>query len=174
VEKNSTNGIRSELGKLNFHDSCFRSIQLHFSSGQERSCLLLIDYYDWEGNGARQQQSPTAAWTWKSLTISFGYLAVFEYSAPDLLNRAQEISEVEYDYRLEELKVKEQNLAKKFSGYHSPLFEGNGEPVSIKFITQNCDENSEGYILVVGCDVKISWGSFHPLVGQIHIPTKGN
>ncbi len=106
------------------------------------------------------------------MTISFGYLAVFEYSAPDLLNRAQEISEVEYGHRLDELKVKEQNLKKEFPGRRSPLFEGKGDAVSIKFLTQNFDDNSQGYILVVGCDVKISWGSFPPLVGQIHIPTK--
>jgi hypothetical protein len=164
--------VKSELEKLRFHDSCFRSIQLQFSNNRDRSCILQIDYYDWEGNEARRQQSPTAEWVWKSLTIHFGYVAVFEYSTLDLLNRAQDIDRIEFDHQLKEWKIKEQNLLKQFSGYRSPLFGDKREPVSIKFMTQNCDDNSEGYVLVVGSDVKISWENFSSFVGQTHIPIK--
>ena len=104
--------------------------------------------------------------------IDFGYVAVFEYSAPDLLNSAQEIDEVEFGDRLEELKIKELGLLKQFPGYRSPLFQGEGEPVSIKFVTQNADEKSQGYVLVIGSDVKLGWGGFAPLAGQTHIPIR--
>ena len=164
--------VLEKLQKLYFHDSSFRAVELNFSEVRARSCRLQIDYYDWEGNEIRRRQISTAQREWKSLIIDFGYVAVFEYSAPDLLNSAREIDAVEFGHRLEELRTKEQALLKQFSGYHSPLFDGKSEPISIKFITQNWDENSPGYLLIVGSDVKISWGNFVPLVGQVYIPIK--
>ena len=172
MEQNSKTTVLEELQKLRFHDSSFRTVELNFSDVRTRSCRLQIDYYDWEGNEIRRKQTPNAQWEWKSLVIDFGYVAVFEYSAPDLLNSAKEIDTVEFGHRLEELRSQEQDLLKQFSGYRSPLFNDKSEPISIKFITQNWDESSPGYFLVVGSEVKISWGSFAPLVGQIHIPIK--
>jgi hypothetical protein len=172
METNSETNVKRELEKLYFHDSSFRSIQLQFSDDGDRTCALEIDYYDWEGNGLRRKKTPDAKWEWKSVTIHFGFVAVFEYSAPDLNNRARDIDEVEFDYRLEELRVKEQSYLKQFPGYCSPLFGDKLEPISIKFKTQNNDENSDGYILVIGNDVKMTWGNFMPNSGQIHFPIK--
>ncbi len=173
MEQISKETVLEELQGLCFHDSCFRSIELHFSDTSDaRSCRLNINYYDWEGNAARKNQTPNAQWEWKSLVIDFGYVAVFEYSAPDLSNSADAIDDVEFGNRVEELKCKEEALLKEFSGYCSPLFNDKVEPVSIKFLMQNGDENSEGYILVIGSEVKISWGSFPARVGQVHFPLK--
>ena len=87
--------IRKELEKLEFHDSVFRGIGIFFSDGISRGCKIQIDYYDWERNEARRKADPSSEWVWKALTIKLGYLAHFEYSAPDLLNRAQDIDELE-------------------------------------------------------------------------------
>ena len=91
AEPPTTVDARAELERLGFHDAVFRSIELLFSNGNARSCRLLIDYYDWEGNEARRKQDANAAWRWRSLEIAFAYLGHFEYSAPDLLNRPQDI-----------------------------------------------------------------------------------
>jgi hypothetical protein len=162
--------IRAEIERLSFHDSIFRSIALLFSNGHARSCRLSIDYYDWEGNERRRQQHPNAVWQWRSLEVSFTYLAHFEYSAPDLLNRPQDIDRIEFDHLLEVLRVNEDKLRGQFSGYRSPLFDGESEPLSLKFMTQNSSADREGFVLVVGSGCQLHWDTYLPLVGQIHIP----
>ena len=99
---------RAELERLCFHDAVFRTIELLFSDGNSRSCRLLIDYYDWEGNEARRKQNPSAPWRWRSLEIAFAYLGHFEYSAPDLRNRPQDIDRIEFDHQLAELRASEE------------------------------------------------------------------
>jgi hypothetical protein len=161
---------RTELEDLEFHDSVFRSIEIFFSDGNSRGCKLQIDYYDWEGNEARRKDDPSSEWEWKSLTITFGYLAHFEYSAPDLLNRAQDIYELQFDHELERLRHREEKQKRQFSKYRSPLFDSKGKALSLKFVTENGDEESQGYILVVGSDVRLEWGGFDSYIGQTHIP----
>ena len=53
-EPPSTTDARAELERLWFHDSAFRSIEMMFGTGSARSCRLMIDYYDREGNEARR------------------------------------------------------------------------------------------------------------------------
>jgi hypothetical protein len=161
---------RAELERLCFHDSVFRSIELLFSNGNARSCRLTIDYYDWEGNEARRQQNPNSPWHWRSLQISFGYLGHFEYSAPDLLNRPQDIDRIEFDHQLAELRAGEEWARGFFTSYQSPLFDAKGGPLSVKFITQNCSSDREGFVLVVGSGCTLKWDVEPALVGQIHIP----
>jgi hypothetical protein len=166
----TTPEARAELERLDFHDSVFRSIELLFSSGHGRSCRLLIDYYDWEGNYARREADPQVAWGWRSLEVFFGRLGHFEYSAPDLLNRPQDIDRVEFDHQLAELRAGEQWARDLSPGYRSPLFDAEGGPLSVKFITQNSSRDREGYVLVVGSGCQLRWDMLRPLVGQVHIP----
>ena len=83
--------IQEKLQSLDFHDSALSTVSIQFSDGNTRSCTLLIDYYDWEGNSQRRELNPAAEWAWRRLQITFGYLAHIEFSAPDFVNRAQDI-----------------------------------------------------------------------------------
>jgi hypothetical protein len=165
--------VRAELERLFFQESAFRSIELLFSSGHARSCRLLIDYYNWEGNERRRQSDPQAPWQWRSLEISFGYLAHFEYSAPDLLNRPQDIYCVEFDSLLNELRISEDRQRNQFPGYRSPLFDSPSGPLSLRFLTHNGRERREGFVLVVGSGCQLRWDARPAPVGQIHIPVEG-
>ncbi len=167
----TTADARAELERLDFHDSVLRSIDLLFSSGHARSCRLLIDYYDWEGNSARRAADPQAPWRWRSLEVSFGYLGHFEYSAPDLLNRSQDIDRAEFDHTLAGLRAGEDRLRAQFSGHRSPLFDADGGPLSLKLLTQNWGEEREGFVLVVGSGCRLRWDVRPAPVGQTHIPT---
>lgn len=162
--------VRADLQRLYFHDSSFRSIALMFSNGNVRSCRLWIDYYDWEGNEQRRKQDPNAPWQWRSLEVSFGYLAHFEYSAPDLLNRPQDIDGVEFDHLLAELRASEDKLRAEYFDYRSPLFDAASGPMSLKFMTQNSSGDQDGFVLVIGSECELHWDKHAPLVGQIHIP----
>lgn len=166
----TTPEVRATLERLDFHDSVFRSIELLFSSGHGRSCRLLIDYYDWEGNDARRVEDPQAPWRWRCLEVFFGYLGHFEYSAPDLLNRPQDVDCVKFDHMLAELRAGEQWARDRSPGYRSPLFDAEGGPLSVKFITQNSDMEREGFVLVVGSGCQLRWDVRPALVGQVHIP----
>jgi hypothetical protein len=161
---------RKELENLEFHDSIFRGIGIFFSDGNSRGCKIQIDYYDWEGNEARRKADPSSEWVWKALTIKLGYLAHFEYSAPDLLNRAQDIDELQFDHELESLRRQEEKQKQQFPKYRSPLFDSKGAALSLKFLTENGNEESQGHVLVVGADVTLEWGSFDSYIGQTHIP----
>lgn len=166
----TTAQARAELERLDFHDSVFCSIELLFTSGHARSCRLLIDYYDWEGNDARRESDPQAPWRWRSLEVFFGYLGHFGYSAPDLLNRPQDIDHIEFDHLLAELQAGEQWARDLSPRYRSPLFDAEGGPLSVKFITQNCSVDQEGFVLVVGSGCQLRWDVRPALVGQVHIP----
>jgi hypothetical protein len=41
--------VVSSLKDLNFHDSRLVSVDLSFPGGNDRTGLLDIDYYDWDG-----------------------------------------------------------------------------------------------------------------------------
>jgi hypothetical protein len=166
----TTPEARAALERLDFHDSVFRSIELLFSDGHDRSCRLLIDYYDWEGNHARREADPQAPWRWRSLEVCFSYLGQFEYTAPDLLNRPQDIDCVEFDHMLAELRAGEQWARDRSPGYRSPLFDADGGPLSLKFLTHNFDSEQQGFVLVVGCGCRLHWDVRPSLVGQVHIP----
>lgn len=170
AESTTTVDARAELQRLCFHDAAFRSIELVFSDGNARSCRLLIDYYDWEGNEARRKQDPNAPWQWRSLEIAFAYLGHFEYSAPDLLNRPQDIDRIEFDHHLPQLRASEEWARGFCTSYRSPLFDVEGGPLSVKFVTQNNNADREGFVLVVGSGCKLRWDVKPPLIGQIHIP----
>ncbi len=170
ADARTTPEARTELERLDFHDSVFRSIELLFGSGYARSCRLLIDYYDWEGNDARRESDPQAAWRWRSLEVCFGRLGHLEYSAPDLLNRPQDLDRIEFDHQLSELRAGEQWARDLSPGYRSPLFDAEGGPLSVKFITQNSGPDREGFVLVVGSGCQLRWDVRPALVEQAHIP----
>lgn len=170
--------VRQELERLYFHDSVFRCIEILFSERHGRGCRIHIDYYDWEGNEARQENDPSAEWLWKALTIEFGHLAQFEFSAPDHLNRAQDIDALEFDHELERLRRRRPWLGQICPAYDSTLFDAQIEPLSLKFLSSNGikDEQGyieQGYILVIGGMAQLIWDGFEPAVGQIHFPLKG-
>jgi len=161
---------RKELAALDFYDSVFKNIEIFFSDGNSRGCKIQIDFYDWEGNQAKRETDSSSEWTWKALTITFGYLAHFEYSMPDLMNRAQDIYELQFDYELERLRAIEEKQRQEFPQRQSPLFNTESEALSLKFVSENEDEENQGYILVIGSDVTLEWGGFDSYVGQTHFP----
>ncbi len=164
--------VRKELERLHFHDSVFRCIEILFSERSDRRCRIHIDYYDWEGNEARQENDPSAEWLWKALTIEFGYLAHFEFSAPDHLNRAQDIDALEFDHEFERLRRRETWFRKTCPAYESPLFGAHVEPLSLKFLSSNGIKDEQGHILVIGSMAQLIWNGFEPAVGQTHFPLK--
>jgi hypothetical protein len=162
------------LRTLNFHDSEILRVDLSFTPRRGRSGVLDLNYYDWEGNAARRQNEPHAPWQWRTLRIDFAYLAVFEYSAEDLVNAPNEIATVEWDHGVAPLVAREEALAKQFTGYKSPLLVDPARLVSMKFLTQNYSETKEGYFLFIGVDVKTVWDAFPAPHGQIHVPIKSD
>jgi hypothetical protein len=109
--------VVSKLQALNFHDSRLAEVSLSFSERNARSCLIEIDYYDWEGNAKRRAGDANEVWLTRRLQLSFGFLAHIEFSAPDLVNRAQDIAEAEADEISQRLdkdwSTSEEELSKK-------------------------------------------------------------
>lgn len=161
--------INNELENLYFHDSTLRGINVSFSDGNARSCVLDIDYYNWEGNQKVRESLPNEPWKWRRLILKFGYLAHIEFSAPDLMNRAQDLDDAELGYAISTFEDEYKKFKLEFPRGKSPLFE-NGEVISIRFTTQNYSSSDSGYLWVVGNDVSITWEDADTLVGQIHIP----
>lgn len=163
--------INKQLESLHFHDSNLRGINVSFSDGNARSCTLDIDYYNWEGNQEARKASPNAPWQWRRLILKFGYLAHIEFSAPDLVNRAQDLDEAEMSYGLSSFEDEYKRFKAEFPSGRYPLFES-GEMVSIRFTTQNYSDIGSGYLWVVGNDVSVEWNDSDVLVRQIHFPIK--
>lgn len=161
--------INKELESLHFHDSNLRGIDVSFSDGNARSCTVDIDYYNWEGNQETKKASSNAPWKWRRLILKFGYLAHIEFSAPDLVNRAQDLDEAEMGYGLSSFEDEYKRFKKEFPRGRYPLFE-RGEVVSIRFTTQNYSNTGSGYLWVLGNDVSVEWKDSDVLVGQIHFP----
>ena len=162
--------VADELTSLDFHDSMIREIVLAFPQGHDRKCTFDIDYYNWEGNQEGR------AWQWRRLKIYFGYLAAFEYSAPDMINCVQEIDSLVLGEGLEELRGQKERVNESFPQAKINLFDSGTEPTSVKFLTQNGDETAdgyvEGYIKAIGSQVELEWIDSETLVGQTHSPIK--
>ena len=109
-----------------------------------------------------------ADWQTKRLTIAFGFLAAIEFSAPDLVNRAQEIDAAEVGYRLDWFKEQHTAFKGEFPSGKYPLFDDGSEVVSIRFNTQNNDDDSSGYFWIVGSQVELSTVPETTVVGQTH------
>lgn len=164
--------INEQLASLNFHDSVLVSVSLAFGEAKQRSCVVELDYYDWEGNGARRAADAASAWCTKRITVRFGFLAHVAFSAPDLVNRAQDIDKVEIGFGLEAFKERYTRYKQEFPRGHYPLFEGQSEVVSARFATQNNDQDSEGYLWLVGTEVQLGWGQCSSASGQRHVPLR--
>ena len=157
-----------QLASLNFHDSMIREISLTFPHGHDRKCTFDIDYYNWEGN------TEGTEWRWKRLKIYFGYLASFEFSAPDMINCVHEIDIAVFGEDLDMLRKRKEKVNQAFPKAQIQLFDSGSEPVSIKFLTQNGDETEngyeEGFIKAIGSRVYLEWIKEDILIGQSHIP----
>jgi len=151
--------IGEQLRALNFHDSSLVSFHASLGPGSQRTLTVELEYYDWEGNSLRRATDPHAPWQTKRLTIAFGFMAAVEFSAPDLVNRAQEIDTAEVGYRLDSLKEQHTAFKAAFPRGKYPLFDDGSEVVSIRFNTQNNDDNSFGYFWIAGSQVELSVGS---------------
>ena len=159
--------IREQLRALNFHDTNLLSFRVSFGSGKERNATVDLEYYDWEGNSLRRATDPHAAWRTKRLTIAFGFLATLEFSGPDLVNRAQSIDTAEVDYRLDWFKERRDAFKLEFPRGTYPIFDDGSEVVSLRFSTQNNDDDSCGYFWIAGSQVQLSEGT-ETSVGQTH------
>jgi hypothetical protein len=162
--------VVSTLQALNFHDSRLVEVSLSFSEGSTRACLIDIDYYDWEGNAKRRVDATNAAWLTKRLRLSFGFLAHIEFSAPDLVNRAQDLDEAEVGYCLLNFQTKYTAFKREFPHGFYPLFEDGSEVISLRLSTQNNDEHTSGFLWLVGSKVKLEWPTAPRHAGQIHFP----
>lgn len=120
----------------------------------------------------RREVDPVAEWVGKRLKVTFGYLAHIEFSAPDFLNRAHDLSSLALEYNVEWLREKQQKFKKEFPQGRFPLFDRDSEVVSAKFATQNFTDEEEGYLWVVGTRVRLDWLE-GGAVGQTHIPIAG-
>ena len=164
--------IIQDLQSLNFHDATLMSVHLQLGQGSNRSAEIELVYYDWEGNSARREIAPDAPWQTKQLHVKFAFLAHIEFSAPDLVNRAQDIDCAEVGYKLELFEARHTDFKRQFPKGRYPLFDGETEVVSLRLETQNNDENSTGYLWVVGNDVKLEWGPPDFSHGQTHVPLR--
>ncbi len=162
--------ISKQLEELYWHDSQIRTIQILFPRGHDRVCILDVDYYDWEGNEKRRESNPKSDWAWKHLRLTFGYLAHMEYSAPDLINRVQDIDSISIGKKLDPLRQRVARVKEEFPQAKVKLFDSGTEPISLKFHIQNGTEDQEGYILVIGSQVRMRWIEDDHLTGQVHIP----
>ena len=160
------NTIKDQLEQLNFHDSEIERITLE----SPRKCSITINYYNWEGNDGGQKP-----WKWKKLKITFDFLAIIEWNAPDLINSPATILDTRFDDKIDELIDIEQEKKKKYKSYRSPLF-GQGEDcVSITFILSSFDDwlnEDGGYLRLIGSRANIQWLSEGCYEGQIHIPIR--
>jgi hypothetical protein len=138
--------------------------------GNDRTCQLDIDYYDWEGNARRRTDEANATWLMKRLRLSFGFLAHIELSAPDLVNRAQDIDQAEIGYRLSSFHGRYAAFKRNCPHGSYPLFEDGSDVLSVRFSTRNYEENSCGFLWLVGCKVQLEWLPAPPHAGQIHVP----
>jgi hypothetical protein len=166
VIKNKNYRIKTE--ELYFHDSEIDSINVFTNSKSGRSCEIIIDYYNWEGNSETNQ-----AWQWKKLKLSFGFVAILDWNCPDFKNDWTSILSVEYDQKIEELYNLEQNLKNKYKRYESPLFDSVDNYLSITFMLSNFGDGLNedyGILRLVGSNVKLEWIDENCLEGQIHIP----
>ena len=157
---------KTEIEKLHFHDSEIESLTMDAN----RRCELVINYYNWEGNKENSDK-----WEWKKLRINFAFIAVFEWNAPDLLNRYSAILETKYDEGIEKLYQIEMNRKQKYCKYESPLFDKASNYLSITFYISNFDEGLRedyGYLRLIGADVSIEWLEDSHFRGQIHIPIR--
>jgi hypothetical protein len=162
--------VVSELQALNFHDSRLVEVGLSFPGGNARACVIDIDYYDWEGNAKRRADDANAAWLTKRLRLSFGFLAHIEFSAPDLVNRAQDFDEAEVGYCLSTFQARYAAFKREFPHGFYPLFEDGSEVISLRFSTQNNDEHKSGSLWLVGSKVELEWLAAPRHAGQIHFP----
>lgn len=162
--------VTNELASLDFHDSMIREIVLAFPGGHGRKCTFDINYYNWEGNQEGRE------WQWKRLKIHFGFLAVFEFTAPDMINCVHEINSLLLGEGLEDLRRQKERVNESFPKAKIKLFDSGTEPISVKFLTQNGGQTGdgyvEGYIKAIGSQVALEWIDTETLVGQSHIPIK--
>lgn len=153
------------LQALNFHDSCLRDVTLSFSSGNARKCSLSIDYYNWEAN------TDGKPWRWRQLVITFGSVAYLEFTSPDVLNRAQDIHDIDFTDDFERFRPAHDKTLIECPKYRSPLFDTDQGPIAMKLQTQNSDWlGTGGHLLVIGSNVQLEWDDDDVLEGQTHIP----
>ena len=114
--------INKSLSELNFHDSTLVGLRMAFGEAKSRSCALEVDYYDWEGNNHRRTTDPAAPWQVRPLTITFGFVAHIEFSAPSLIDRAQDLDIAQLDYELERFSAAHREYRQQFPTGSYPLF----------------------------------------------------
>lgn len=161
--------MTDELARLDLHDSVLLRLELS-CAGRVRRCVLDVDYYDWEGNGARRRLEPDAPWQWRALRIRFGRLAALEYSMPGVPSRAIEIDRAELGHGLAALEAHERAMAARYPAYVSPLLDAAGPPVSLSLFTHDWDDTTQGAVRIIGADVTLEWDVFPASRGEQHVP----
>lgn len=163
------NNSKELLMNLYFHDSEIINLEVSNCNGNERRCVLLIDYYNWEHNDESRD-----GWKWRKLQITFDFLGHIEWYVPDLGNRHSDILDVEYDCGIQEIFQREQKKKDKYPGYLSPIFDSPKGFLSIKFNLSNFDiiTDEQGYLLLIGSGINLEWLDKDCRQGKIHIPAK--
>lgn len=149
--------VKNQLEKLEFHDSFLKAINVVFSP--KPSCILNIDYYNWEMVNKTLASQSTAKGKivaidseYKQLVIKFDFLAHIEYSEPDLINSIGSITCITLDYGLDRFEKEYAAVKQRFPLCKYPILEEGAETISIKF-----DTHSNGYVWIVGSGVSMEW-----------------
>lgn len=164
--------VKETLRALGFHDSTIRAIELRFGEKGRAHAHVAIDYYDWEGNADRRRVDSRAPWRSRALSIRFGFVAHFEYSAPFVLHPGNEIDRAVIGDGLTTFEEAARRLRSEFPRAVDPLFGEGREPVSLRFETHNWGDDRAGHIWIVGSDVTLEWGAARESA-EHHIPIRG-
>lgn len=159
--------LKHIFNQFYFHDSHIENIEIISKNVNERKCIIILNYYNWEEN-----TSKSSKWKWKKMKIIFNFLSNIEWNIPDFLHNKIEIVDVEFDINIKKLLKIENNKKQEFKNYKSPLFDNDNGYLSIKFNICNYGESlttDSGYILLIGSDVKYEWINDENLEGKIHI-----
>lgn len=162
--------FKENMKDLNFHDSIIEEVKLFTDENSNRKCEVIISYYNWEGN--REKNS---FWKCKKLRLTLEYIAVIEWNAPDLINSWCDILSVEYDDKIDELYNIELKIKEKYPKYLSPLFDEIENFLSITFSLSNFSDDTDyiqGYLRLIGSNVRIKWIEEECQEGKIHIKIK--
>lgn len=146
---------RGEIDNLNFHDS--RIVSILFEEGDmfDRKLVMIIEYYNWEGN-----TEDSGLWVTKTLKLTINHCVHLQINVPNLMEDTFEILSEEYDLEYDSFINKA--LKEKEKSYFSYLkYKELDSFLSLKFNTNNCADSlfnePAGFIWIAGFNVNHEW-----------------
>jgi hypothetical protein len=143
------------LDDLDFHDSHIESILIEDADYFDRKLVVLIDYYNWEGNTEESEQ-----WETKTLKIIINHCVHLQINAPNLMEDTFEIVDQEFDIKYNEFVDKAFDEKSKSYFVHLKSKELLNF-LSLKFHTRNYSDSlfgeHAGFIWIAGFNVTHEW-----------------